>query len=62
MYHCIANQLELAIDDSILSQCAVIDILALVQTIVSKFRHSILAQENLDELQKRMNMPAKRLV
>jgi hypothetical protein len=48
---CFAHTLQLVVHDCILSQRAVIDVLAVARQIVGKFRHSILAQDRLKVLQ-----------
>lgn len=59
---CFAHTLQLVVHDCILSQRAVIDVLAVARQIVGKFRHSILAQDRLKVLQERLKLPKTRLV
>ena len=59
---CFAHTLQLVINDGIMSQRAVKDILAISCSIVGKFRHSILAQQRLSDLQESLGAPNKKLV
>lgn len=59
---CVAHTMQLVINDSIMSQRAVKDVLAISRSIVGKFRHSVLAQERLSSLQESLGVPKKKLV
>lgn len=59
---CFAHTMQLVINDCIMSQRAVEDILAISRSIVGKFRHSVLAQQRLSDLQESLGVPKKKLV
>lgn len=59
---CFAHTLQLVVSDGILSQRVVKDVLAISRSIVGKFRHSILAQQQLEEQQEKFGVAQKRLV
>jgi hypothetical protein len=58
---CFAHTLQLVISKPIMSQRAVIDVLAICRALCTRFRHSIQAQERLKELQALMKKPQKKL-
>jgi len=59
---CTIHTLQLVIKDCIMTQCTVIDMLARSRKIVGHFRHSHLAVEHLNSIQKQLNLPKHRLV
>jgi len=59
---CTIHTLQLVIKDCIMTQCTVIDMLARSRKIVGHFRHSHLAVERLNSIQKQLNLPEHRLV
>ena len=59
---CTIHTLQLVIKDCIMTQRAVIDMLARSRKIVGHFKHSHLAMERLNTIQKRLNLPEHRLV
>ena len=58
---CFAHTLQLVVHDAVLSQRAVIDILAICRKIVGHFKHSSLAYARLREFQQNLNLPQHRL-
>lgn len=58
---CMPQSLQLAIKDTMLSQCSVSDITAKGRRIVGHFRHSPLAYARLQSVQKQVVQPSKRL-
>ena len=59
---CTIHTLQLVIKDCIMTQRAVIDMLARSRKIVGHFKHSHLAVEHLNTIQKQLNLPEHRLV
>ena len=59
---CIIHTLQLVIKDCIMTQRAVIDMLARSRKIVGHFKHSHLAVERLHSIQKQLNLPEHRLM
>ena len=59
---CTIHTLQLDIKDCIMTQCAVIDMLARCRKIVGHFKHSHLAVEHLHSIQKQLNLPEHRLM
>ena len=58
---CFAHTLQLVVHDGVLSQRAVIDILAICRSIVGHFKHSSLAYSRLREIQQNLGLPQHRL-
>ena len=58
---CFAHTLQLIVHDGVLSQRAVIDILAICRKVVGHFKHSSLAYSRLCEIQKNLSLPQHRL-
>ena len=58
---CFAHTLQLVVDDGGLSQCAVMDVLAVCRSIVDHFRHSSLAYSRLNSIQERLGLPQHHL-
>ena len=58
---CFAHTLQLVVHDGVLSQRAVIDILAICRKVVGHFKHSSLAYSRLREIQKNLSLPQHRL-
>ena len=58
---CFAHTLQLAVHDAVLSQRAVIDILAICRKAVGHFKHSSLAYVPLCKIQHNLNLPQHRL-
>jgi len=59
---CFAHTLQLVVTDGILRQPAVKTVLATSRSIFGKFRYSIVAQHQLEELQERYGVACKKLV
>ena len=59
---CTIHTLQLVIKDCIMTQRAVIDMLARSRKIVGHFKHSHLAVERLHSIQKQLNLPEHRLM
>lgn len=59
---CFAHTLQLVVNEGVLSQRAVIDILAISRKIVGHFKHSTLAYHRLNEIQDKLSMDNHRLV
>ena len=59
---CTIHTLQLVIKDCIMTQRAVIDMLARCRKIVGHFKHSHLAVERLNSIQKQLNLPEHKLV
>ena len=59
---CTIHTLQLVIRDCIMTQHAVIDMLARCRKIVGHFEHSHLAVEHLNSIQKQLNFPEHKLV
>ena len=59
---CFSYTLQLVVNEGILSQRAVIDILAISQKIVGHFKHSTLTYHRLNEIQNELSMDKHRLV
>lgn len=59
---CFAHTLQLVVNEGVLSQRAVIDILAISRKIVGHFKHSTLAYHRLNEIQDKLSMDKHRLV
>ena len=58
---CFAHTLQLVVHDGVLSQRAVIDILAICRKVVGHFKHSSLAYSRLREIQKNLSLLQHRL-
>ena len=58
---CFAHTLQLVVHDGVLSQRAVIDIIAICRKVVGHFKHSSLAYSRLREIQKKLSLPQHRL-
>ena len=58
---CFAHTLQLVVHDGVLSQRAVIDILAICRKIVGHFKHSSLAYARLRKIQENLSLPQHRL-
>ena len=58
---CFAHSLQLAVEDGMLSQCAVIDVLATCRTIVDHFKHSLVAYGRLCSIQEHLRVPQHHL-
>ena len=56
---CFAHTLQLVVSDS---QRAVKDVLAISRSIVGKFRHSVLAQQQLEDQQEKFGVAHKKLI
>ena len=54
---CFAHTLQLVVDDGVLSQRAVMDVLAVCRSIVGHFRHSSLAYSRLNSIQEHLGLP-----
>ena len=59
---CFAHTLQLVVNEGVLSQRAVIDILAISRKIVGHFKHSTLGYHRLNEIQDKLSMDKHRLV
>ena len=59
---CFAHTLQLVVNEGVLSQHAVIDILAISRKIVGHFKHSTLVYHRLNEIQDKLSMDKHRLV
>ena len=53
---CFAHTLQLVVNDGVLSQRAVIDLLAVCHSIVEHFRHSTIAYHKLDQIRERLDI------
>ena len=53
---CFAHTLQLVVSDSVLSQRAVIDTLAVCRSIVGHFKHSTIAYHKLDQIRERLDI------
>jgi len=58
---CFAHTLQLVVHDGVLSQRAVINILAICRSIVGNFKYSTLAYSRLREIQQNLGLPQHRL-
>ena len=58
---CFAHSLQLVVEDGMLSQCAVIDVLATCETIVGHFKHSPVAYGRLCSIQEHLRVPQHHL-
>ncbi|XP_035984217.1 zinc finger BED domain-containing protein 4-like [Fundulus heteroclitus] len=58
---CMAHTLQLAVADGVLSQRSIADIIAYGRRIVGHFKHSQLAYSRLQNIQKQLGQPIKRL-
>ena len=58
---CFAHTLQLVVHDGVLSQRAVIDVLAICRKIVGYFKHSSLTYSRLREIQNNLSLPPHRL-
>ena len=58
---CFAHTLQFVVHDGVLSQRAVIDVLAICRKIVGHFKHSSLAYSRLREIQNNLSLPPHRL-
>ena len=58
---CFAHTLQLVVHDGVLSQRAVINILAICRKIVGHFKHSSLAYSKLRQIQENFSLPQHRL-
>ena len=58
---CFAHTLQLVVHDGVLSQRAVINILAICRKIVGHFKHSSLAYSKLCQIQENLSLPQHRL-
>ncbi|XP_032358832.1 zinc finger BED domain-containing protein 4 [Etheostoma spectabile] len=58
---CMAHTLQLAVADGVLSQRSIADIIACGRRIVGHFKHSQLAYSRLQNIQKQLGQPIKRL-
>jgi len=58
---CFAPSLQLVVHNGVLSQRAVIDILAICMSIVGHFKHSSLVYSKLCEIQQRLSLPQHQL-
>ena len=58
---CFAHSLQLIVEDGVLSQRAVIDVLAICRNIVGHFKHSAVAYGHLRSIQERLGVPQHRL-
>ena len=58
---CFAHTLQLVVQDGVLSQRAVINILAICRKIVGHFKHSSLAYSKLRQIQENLSLPQHRL-
>jgi len=56
---CFAHSFQLVVNEAVLSQLAVIDILAICRGIVGHFKCSTLAYYRLDQIQEKLNMDNK---
>ena len=54
---CFAHSLQLVVEDGVLSQRAVIDVLATCRTIIGHFKHSSVAYGRLCSIQERLGVP-----
>ena len=54
---CFAHTLQLVVHDGVLSQRAVIDILAICRNIVGHFKHSSLTYSHIREIQINLSLP-----
>ena len=60
-FGCFAHSLQLVVEDGVLSQRAVIDVLATCRKIVGHFKHSTVAYSRLCSIQERLDIPQHRL-
>ena len=60
-FGCFAHSLQLVVDDGVLSQQAVIDLLAICRKMVGHFKHSAVAYDRLKSIQDRLGIPQHRL-
>ena len=58
---CFAHTLQLVVNDGVLSQRAVIDILAVCRSIVGHFKHSTIAYHKLDQIRERLDITKHKL-
>ena len=58
---CFVRTLQLIVDNGVLSQRAIMDVLAVCRTIVGHFRHSTLAYSCLRCIQERLGLPQHHL-
>ena len=61
-FGCFAHSLQLVIQDGLLSQRAVIDIIAICKSIVGHFHSSSVASHNLKRIQESLNVPQHKLI
>ena len=61
-FGCFAHSLQLVIQDGLLSQRAVIDIIAICKSIVGHFHRSSVASHNLKRIQESLNVPQHKLI
>ena len=59
---CFSHTLQFVVNEGVLSQHAVVDILAISRKIVGHFKHSTLAYHRLNEIQDKLSMDKHRLV
>ena len=59
---CFSHTFQLVVNGGILSQHAVIDVLAISQKIIGYFKHSTLTYHRLNEIQDKLSMDKHRLV
>ena len=60
-FGCFAHSLQLVVHDGVLSQRAVVDLLATCRKIVGHFKHSPVAYSRLRSIQERLDIPQHRL-
>ncbi|GAA6094340.1 zinc finger BED domain-containing protein 4-like [Tachysurus ichikawai] len=58
---CVTHSLQLVVNEGLLSQGSVSDVIASARKIVGHFKHSPLAYSRLQDLQRKFQMPLKRL-
>jgi len=58
---CFAHTLQLVVNDSVLSQCAVSNILSVCRSIVGHFKHSTIAYHKLDQIKERIDIKKHKL-
>ncbi|KAJ8926591.1 hypothetical protein NQ314_021017, partial [Rhamnusium bicolor] len=59
---CFIHTQQLVVLDAIRSQRSVSDLIAVARNIVTHFNHSSVSREKLENIQKELNMPAKKFV
>lgn len=60
-FGCFARSLQLVVEDGVLSQQAIVDVLAICKRIVRHFKHSTIAYSRLCSIQERLDIPQHRL-